>query len=82
MKKEYTSQVETKYIFINQYTSNLYKILIIFTIFIDERARARSTDCAPGPGVLVQVPPAARSFMCSEVIPRDLHFPPTYKAAT
>lgn len=32
-------------------------------IFIDERASARRADWAPGPGVLVLLPPVARSLM-------------------
>ena len=32
-------------------------------IFIEERANARRADCAPGPGVLVLLPPVARSLM-------------------
>lgn len=35
----------------------------ILPIFILERARALSADCAPGPGVLVLFPPVARSLM-------------------
>lgn len=46
-------------------------------IFIDERARARRADWAPGPGVLVRLPPVARSLMCRAVIPSDLHFSAT-----
>lgn len=46
-------------------------------IFMLERARARRADWAPGPGVFVLLPPVARSFMCSAVIPRDLHFSAT-----
>lgn len=46
-------------------------------IFIEERARARSADCAPGPGVFVLFPPVARSLMCKAVIPSDLHFSAT-----
>lgn len=46
-------------------------------IFIDERARARSADWAPGPGVLVLLPPVARSLMCRAVMPKDLHFSAT-----
>ena len=38
-------------------------------IFIPERARALRADWAPGPGVLVLLPPVARSLMCSAVIP-------------
>ena len=32
-------------------------------IFMPERARALSADWAPGPGVLVLLPPVARSLM-------------------
>jgi len=46
-------------------------------IFIFERAKARRADCAPGPGVLVLLPPVALSLMCNAVIPRDLHFSAT-----
>jgi hypothetical protein len=46
-------------------------------IFIDERANARSADCAPGPGVLVLFPPVARNLMCNAVIPSVLHFSAT-----
>lgn len=46
-------------------------------IFIPERARALSADCAPGPGVFVLFPPVARSLMCSAVMPRVLHFSAT-----
>lgn len=46
-------------------------------IFIEERAKARSADCAPGPGVFVLFPPVARSLMCKAVIPSDLHFSAT-----
>lgn len=42
-----------------------------------ERAKARSADCAPGPGVFVLLPPVALSLMCSAVMPSDLHFSAT-----
>lgn len=32
-------------------------------IFMLERAKARSADCAPGPGVFVLFPPVARNLM-------------------
>ena len=32
-------------------------------IRMPERARALKADCAPGPGVLVLLPPVARSLM-------------------
>lgn len=32
-------------------------------IFIFDRARALSADCAPGPGVFVLLPPVALSLM-------------------
>lgn len=35
-----------------------------------ERASARSADCAPGPSVLVLLPPVARNLTCSAVTPR------------
>ena len=34
-----------------------------------ERARARSADCAPGPGDLVLFPPVARRRTCKAVMP-------------
>lgn len=37
--------------------------------FIPARARARRADCAPGPGVLVLLPPVARILMCRAVMP-------------
>lgn len=46
-------------------------------IFMLERARARSADWAPGPGVFVLLPPVARSLMCRAVMPRVLHFSAT-----
>jgi hypothetical protein len=46
-------------------------------IIIPERASALSADCAPGPGVLVLLPPVALSFMCRAFIPRVLHFSAT-----
>lgn len=46
-------------------------------IFIEERAKARSADWAPGPGVLVLLPPVARNLMCRAVMPRVLHFSAT-----
>ena len=50
-------------------------------IFIPERARARSADWAPGPGVFVFVPPVALSLMCNAVMPTVLHFSATSCAA-
>merc|ERR1711962_1276446 len=41
-------------------------------ILIPERARARRADCAPGPGVLVRLPPVARNFTWRAVIPSSL----------
>eukprot|EP00878_Enallax_costatus_P045355 GHUV01054552.1.p1 GENE.GHUV01054552.1~~GHUV01054552.1.p1 ORF type:complete len:111 (+),score=27.75 GHUV01054552.1:154-486(+) len=38
-------------------------------IFMPARAKARRALCAPGPGVLVLLPPVARSLMCSAVMP-------------
>ena len=38
-------------------------------ILMPERASARSADWAPGPGVLVRLPPVARSLMCSALTP-------------
>lgn len=38
-------------------------------IFIPARARALRADWAPGPGVLVLLPPVARNLMCKAVIP-------------
>lgn len=46
-------------------------------IFIDERAKARSALCAPGPGVFVLLPPVALSLIWRAVIPNDLHFSAT-----
>lgn len=37
--------------------------------FMPARARARRADCAPGPGVLVLLPPVARILMWRAVIP-------------
>lgn len=51
-------------------------------IFKPDRDRARSADCAPGPGVLVLFPPVARSLMCSAVMPSSLHFRATSWAAS
>merc|ERR1711874_831047 len=49
----------------------------ILPIFMPARAKARSADWAPGPGVLVLFPPVARSLMCRAVIPRTLIFSAT-----
>jgi hypothetical protein len=38
--------------------------------FMPALARARRADWAPGPGVLVLLPPVARSLMCRAVMPR------------
>lgn len=38
-------------------------------IFMPERASALRADWAPGPGVLVLLPPVARSLMCKAVMP-------------
>ena len=38
-------------------------------ILMPDRAKARRALCAPGPGVLVLLPPVARSLMCTAVIP-------------
>lgn len=38
-------------------------------IFMPARARARSALWAPGPGVLVLLPPVARSLMCRALMP-------------
>lgn len=46
-------------------------------IFMDERAKARRADWAPGPGVLVLLPPVARSLICRAVMPSVLHFSAT-----
>lgn len=46
-------------------------------IFMFERAKALNADCAPGPGVLVLLPPVARNLMCNAVIPSVLHFSAT-----
>lgn len=49
----------------------------ILPIFMPERANARSALWAPGPGVLVLLPPVALSLMWRAVIPRSLHFSAT-----
>ena len=38
-------------------------------ILIPARASALRADCAPGPGVLVLLPPVARSLMCTAPMP-------------
>jgi hypothetical protein len=38
--------------------------------FMPALARARRADWAPGPGVLVLLPPVARSLMCRAVMPK------------
>lgn len=43
-------------------------------IFMPARARARRALCAPGPGVLVLLPPVARSLMCRAVMPSSCVF--------
>uniref|UniRef100_A0A0E9WD39 Uncharacterized protein n=1 Tax=Anguilla anguilla TaxID=7936 RepID=A0A0E9WD39_ANGAN len=50
-------------------------------IFMPDRARARRADCAPGPGVLVLLPPVALSLMCRAVMPSSLHLWATSCAA-
>lgn len=50
-------------------------------IFKPERARARRADWAPGPGVLVLLPPVARNLTWTAVIPRSLTFSATSWAA-
>merc|ERR1712142_790971 len=50
-------------------------------ILIPERASARRADCAPGPGVLVRLPPVARNFTWRAVIPISLHRTATSCAA-
>ena len=40
-------------------------------ILMPERAKARRADWAPGPGVLVLLPPVARSLMWRAVIPNS-----------
>ena len=47
-----------------------------------ERARARSADCAPGPGVFERVPPVALSLMCRAVMPSSLQRTATSWAAS
>lgn len=42
---------------------SIYEYLPIRPIFMPERARARSADWAPGPGVLVLFPPVALSLI-------------------
>lgn len=48
---------------------------------IPARARARRADCAPGPGVLVRLPPVALTLMCRAVMPQYLHRSATSCAA-
>lgn len=52
-------------IVLNTMKANFEKIRIlpIRPILIPERARARSADWAPGPGVFVLFPPVARSLI-------------------
>ena len=38
-------------------------------ILMPDRAKARRALCAPGPGVLVLLPPVARSLMCTAEMP-------------
>ena len=44
-------------------------------ILMPERARARSADWAPGPGVFVLFPPVALSFTCRAVTPSSCRIP-------
>ena len=46
------------------------------------RARARRAAWAPGPGVLVRLPPVARSLMCKALIPTSLQRTTTSWAAS
>jgi len=57
------------------------KVLPILPILIPDRARALSADWAPGPGVLVPVPPVALNLTCNAVIPTSLHLTATSWAA-
>ena len=50
-------------------------------ILMPPRASARSADCAPGPGVLVRLPPVARILMWRAVTPISLHRTATSWAA-
>jgi hypothetical protein len=43
-------------------------------IFNPERAKARSADCAPGPGVFDLLPPVARNFIDRAETLRAIHF--------
>lgn len=49
-------------------------LIPIRPIFMPERARALSADCAPGPGVLVLLPPVARSLMWRALMPSSCNF--------
>ena len=40
-------------------------------ILMPDLASALSADCAPGPGVLVLLPPVALNLMCTAVIPNS-----------
>src|ERR1700739_303325 len=51
-------------------------------IFIPDRANARKADWAPGPGVLVRVPPVALNLMWRALIPSVRHFSATSWAAS
>merc|ERR1712080_310861 len=51
-------------------------------IFMPERARARRADWAPGPGVLVELPPVALILMWRAVMPSSLQRTATSWAAS
>ena len=49
-------------------------------ILMPERARALSADWAPGPGVLVLLPPVARNLMCTALMPSSCRVGATSQA--
>merc|ERR1740117_861498 len=51
-------------------------------IFMPARANARNALCAPGPGVLVLVPPVALNLTCKAVMPNSLQRAATSWAAS
>ena len=52
-----------------QANSKVCRNLPMRPILMPDRAKARRALCAPGPGVLVLLPPVALSLMCTAVIP-------------
>ena len=57
--------------YIDNHDENIRKHSPMRPILIPERAKARRADWAPGPGVLVLLPPVARSLMWRAVIPNS-----------